>query len=626
MSPLPLTEAAHGTLRQLVHGNCDPSFLSALHKALAAGPWPASVSGTAGGHGERLLRRLRILGEELPPARSLFDDPAQLATLHAWAAVADPSLCLTALVHYLLCLGSMDQLSDAPAVLEAHMAALESGRAKGVYLITEVGQANSHLATATRAEFDPVRGDFVLRTPDPRAAKFCSAGSRTVPQTAVVLARLSATGVDRGVFAFVVDLTDEDGLRPGVEMSSELELGALPLDYVHVRFHGVRVPFAHWLSDGAGIGDDGAFNDPAASPDARLQRTLRVGQGLWATMPSVAAATCRQSAVMAVNYAQQRRTQGRFAPGAPLLDYRTQQRAVLGALADAFALTCAAHRASALWAESRAVPATPSRDAQQADTAMGFTPWAAVSAPLAGYKALAVRTAARVVADCQRRCGFSGHLDLNGLAGYHGFHQAFDTAGGDSQLILYDIGRTLVEQHVPAAAPEVTDGLSPTSPLWWPALAQRHQHLLTDHLRQQRDRRAENASGPFDLWNPLLEDAGLLGELHATRRMAEDVTNTLAGTTDPALAQALAPLAALHGVTTARRWAGSLLTRGTLRPADVDALADEADRLCDAVLPHLPLLTEAFAYPDDITAAPLAAADFNAAMDTKLTWTLGGTA
>ncbi|ANS63154.1 hypothetical protein SLINC_0930 [Streptomyces lincolnensis] len=615
MSSAPPPVAAYEALRQFVDGPCDPSFLSALHKALAADP------GTDGARGERLLRRLRVLGEELPPARRLFEDPAQLAALHAWTAVADPALCLTALVHYLLCLGSMAQLSAEPAALEARMAALESGRAKGVYMITEVGQANSHLATATRAEFDPASGEFVLHTPDPGAAKFCSAGSRTVPQTGVVLARLYVGGVDQGVFAFVADITDEHGLLPGVEMSSGLELGALPLDYVHIRFHHVRLPFAHWLGDGARIDGDGTFHDPAGSPDLRLQRTLRVGQGLWATMPAVAAATCRQSAVQAVNYARQRRTQGRLAPGAPLLGYRSQQRAVLGALADAFALTCAAHRASALWADSLAAG-----NAQQADTAMGFTPWAAVSAPLAAYKALAVRTAGRVAADCQRRCGFSGHLDANGLAGYHGFHHAFDTAGGDSQLILYDIGRTLVEQYVPAPVPAAPDDLSPDSPLWWPALARRHEYLLTEHLRRQRDLRAQETADPFDLWDPLLEDAGLLGELHATRLTADDVAHTLAPRTDPGLTRALAPLAALHGVTTARRWAGSLLARGTLRPADVDALTAAADRLCDAILPQLPLLAEVFAFPNDIATAPLAAADVNAATDGRLTWTLGGAA
>lgn len=617
MSLASLPMATRDELQRLLHGPCDSSFLSALHKALAAGCGPDA--GEAATSGRQLLHRLRLLGETLPPAGRLLDDPAQVAALHAWAAVADPSLCLAALVHHLLCLGSMAQLADDQGEhLGRQMGPLRAGRAKGVYLITEAGQANSHLATRTHAELDRATGEFVLHTPDPQAAKFGSAGTLDVPQTAVVLARLVTDGTDRGVFAFVVELTDDHGLLPGVEVSSPLGLGALPLDYVLVRFHHVRVPYGHWLADGAGIGDDGTFHDLAGSKEGRLQRTLRVGQGLWATMPAVAAATARQSAVQAVNYARQRRTQGRLAPGVPLLTYRTQQRAVLGALADAFALTCAADGARTVWAESLAAPAA--RTDNGAD-AMGFTPWAAVSRPLAAYKAAAVRLAARITAVCQSRCGFSGHLDVNGLAAYHGFHHAFDAAGGDSQLIFYDIGRSLAEEggQTPGKAPPAP----PASPHWWPAIVRAHQGRLTRHLSEQL--RTTDPSAPFDAWNPLLEDAGLLGEVYADALLAENVPRTLDGIHDHDLAQALRPLAALHGVMAARRWSGSLLAHGTLRPADIRGLSVVADELCDAVGPHLPLLTEAFAHPDDVVCAPLAAPDYDTALRATLTWTRGGT-
>ncbi|KUN95668.1 acyl-CoA dehydrogenase [Streptomyces caeruleatus] len=609
--------ATRDEMRRLVHGPCDPAFLSELHKALA-------TDAPAGSGGGQLLDRLRRLGEPLP--YDLFDDPARLTAAHAWAAVADPSLCLAALVHHLLCLGSMVQLGGDSADLTSRMAALRSGRAKGVYLITEAGQANSHLATRTRAELEPSTGEFVLHTPDEAAAKFGSAGTLDIPQTAVVLARLITGGTDHGVFAFVADLTGDGGPLPGVEISSPIGLGALPLDYVQVRFHHARLPHAHWLADGARIAPDGTFHDPAGSAAERLQRTLRVGQGLWAAMPAVAAATSRHAAVQAVSYAQGRRTEGRLALGVPLLTYRTQQRAVLGALADAFALSCAAHGARALWEESRNAPAEGSV------TEMGFSPWTAVSRPLAAYKAAAVRLAARITAECQRRCGLSGHLDANRLAGYHGFHHAFDTAGGDSQLIFYDIGSALAE----AADREASDGHaagrkaddrktdagtspSPLSPGWWPMVVRRHRHDLTRHLAKRLG--DTEAAAPFEAWNPLLEDAGVLGEVYSDSLIAEDVVRTLAGTQDRDLARALRPLAALHGVMAARRRSGSLLALETLRPADIQALSDAADRLCDEVRPHLPLLIEAFAYPAD-----LAPTDCDTALRTTLTWTRGGTA
>ncbi|MEW2067443.1 acyl-CoA oxidase [Streptomyces sp. NPDC007346] len=632
-----LPESAHDEIRRLLHGPCDPSALSALttlRKALADDPGP--VYGP--GRGALLLRRLRALAEALPPGAGLLDDPARLAAVHACAAVADPSLCLAGLVHHLLCLGSLTELSDAPGTLEPRLSALREGRAKGVYLITEAGQANSHLATGTRADFDPADGSFVLHTPEPGAAKFGSAGTWGVEQTGVVLARLFVQGADRGVFAFMVGLTDEQGPLPGVELSSPIALDALPLDYVQVRFHRVRVEAAHWLSDGARIGRDGtAFHDPAGSPEQRLQRTLRVGQGLWAAMPAVAAATSRRTAVQAVDYARRRPTQSRLAPGAPLLSYRSQQTVVLGALADAFALTCAADGALAVRAGGWPA-APPGRDGKEAmgeeatgkeatgREAMGFTPWAAVSRPLAAYKAVTVRTAARLTAECQHRCGFSGHLSVNRLAAYQGFHHAFDTAGGDSQLIFYDIGRSLVEQE-PEPRPPQEEQQAPDagSPHWWPALLRRHQDDLVRELRRRGG--ADASLDPFERWNPLLERAGLLGEARAALLMADDVTRVLGRIRDHDLVRALTPLAALHGVLSARRWSGSLLTLGTLDPAEAEALSGVTDRLCDAVMEQLPLLIEVFDDYGDIGTAPAppAASDAGTALAATLTWTRGGT-
>ncbi|MFJ2153495.1 acyl-CoA dehydrogenase [Streptomyces microflavus] len=603
-------ESASEEIRRLLHGPCDPSALSALitlRKALADDPGP--VYGP--GRGALLLRRLRALTEALPPGAGILDDPARLAAVHAAAAVADPSLCLAGLVHHLLCLGSLTELSDDPEGLEPRLSALREGRAKGVYLITEAGQANSHLATATRADLDPADGSFVLHTPGPGAAKFGSAGTWGVEQTGVVLARLFAGGADHGVFAFMVGLTDEQGPLPGVGLSSPIALDALPLDYVQVRFHRVRVAPAHWLSDGARIGPDGTVHDPAGSPEQRLQRTLRVGQGLWAAMPAVAAATSRRTAVQAVGYARRRRTGSSLAPGVPLLTYRTQQTVVLGALADAFALTCAADGALAVRTEGRsAAPPGP----EGGEEKMGFTPWAAVSRPLAAYKAVTVRTAARLTAECQHRCGFSGQLTANRLAAYQGFHHAFDTAGGDSQLIFYDIGRSLVES-LDEREQQQEQLPDPTSPHWWPALLRRHQLNLVRELRQRGG--ADPASDPFDRWNPLLEQAGLLGEVRATLLVADDVTRVLGRLRDQGLVRALTPLAALHGALSARRWSGSLLALGTLDPADMASLSEATDRLCEAVMEQLPLLVEVFdEYGDRPGVAPAPPA-------ATLTWTLG---
>jgi acyl-CoA oxidase len=321
----------------------------------------------------------------------------------------------------------------------------------------------------------------VLDTPDPGAAKFGSTGPSGGAQIAVVLARLIVRGTDCGVFAFAVDLTDERGAPlPGVEMSSALKTGTLPLDHAQVRFNRLRLPAERWLSDSARIDEYGTFHDPLGTPQRRLQRTLCVGQSLWGTLPSAAAAVSRQSALLALRYARHRPTQGRLAPGVPLLEYRTQQHAVLGAFADAFALTCAAGRARELWATSMRQEAQDAAGDSAAGDAMSFGPWAAVSRPLAAYKAHAVRTAARVIADCQDHCGFSGHLDVNRLPGYHGFFRAFEAAGGDCKLILFDLGRALAAEEHSATVelPGEAGGVD-----WWAAVCRAREQALAQELK-----------------------------------------------------------------------------------------------------------------------------------------------
>ncbi|MFF4291973.1 hypothetical protein ACFY0R_42920, partial [Streptomyces sp. NPDC001633] len=275
-----------------------------------------------------------------------------------------------------------------------------------------------------------------------------------VPQAAVVCARVEAGGADRGVFSFVVELTDEAGPLPGVTLSSTVEAPSLPLDYALVRFDGVRVPYRQWLRDGARIDADGGFHDPLDGPDSRLARTLSVGQGLWATLPSAVAAMARQSAVQALRFSAHRRAHGRLAPGTRVLELRNQQHALLGALAESFALTCAARYAQEVWARSRAAASAPRGNG------MTFSPWTAVDRPLAVLKAVTVRGAARVTDECRHRCGLAGFLAPNGLDGYHGFADAFETAGGDSQLILLDAGRALAEARSTAEVLRVAAGLS----------------------------------------------------------------------------------------------------------------------------------------------------------------------
>ncbi|ELS50762.1 putative Acyl-CoA oxidase [Streptomyces viridochromogenes Tue57] len=162
---------------------------------------------------------------------------------------------------------------------------------------------------------------------------------------------------------------------------------------------------------------------------------------------------------------------------------------------------------------------------------------------------------------------------------------------------------------------------------WWAAVCRARERALAHELKELKElqeRQEGPAGSDFDRWNPLLGRAGELGEAYAERLAAEDTVRVPAGVRDPELRATLEPLAALHGVLAARRRAGSLLACGVLDRDQVARLPETADRLCDALLPRLPLLEEAFGHPQEVVAAPLGEPDYHQALAGALRWRTGG--
>jgi acyl-CoA oxidase len=675
--PAGLAAAFDGALRDPLRTDAGLRVLRTLAAEPAEPADPAEPSVAGAGDNHRTYRRLRALAAVLPPVPDLLRDPQWLAALSAGTAVADPALYMTVVNHYILCLGSVhlpgpdgpdrpdradrpdrpdravtdrrpeqapsDQAPGEHAASEHapsdQVAALEAARRKGCYLVTEIGDAGSHLAARTTAEFDPRTREFVLDTPGPGAAKFSGVGAPGIPQTAVVCARLTVGGADRGTFPFLVDLCDEHTTAPGVTVSRALGVRTLPLEYALVSFECARIPYGQWLRGGAGIAADGTFHDPLGSPDRRLRHTLDVGRLLWATLPSAAAATARTAAAATLRHSRRRRSHGRLAPGAPVLVHSTQQRAVLGAMAEAFALTCVAGAALDTWARTgRRRP-----DSGGGGTRMDFAPWAAVDHELAAMKALAADGAARVAAECRQRCGLAGHLDVNRLTGYHGLADAFRTAGGDNRLILLDLGCALAGGEGPATATAsgTRRAFDPDEPAWWPATIGELELRLTDSLRAAvREGRRQGLEG-LDLWNPLLERARRLGEVHALRLAAQCVADTVAARREPgpgpehdpgpgggAAAQtaltALTALAALYGTAQALRLAGPLQWTGVLTAHEAQALEAVADRQSAHLMPYADDLAAAMTVPGGLLPTPLGSPDYPTALTETVGRPLGG--
>ncbi|GAA2617403.1 acyl-CoA dehydrogenase [Streptomyces axinellae] len=628
----------------------------------ALGPVRPPEPGEGTPRNETAHHELERLARALPPARELLRDPAWMAALSACSALVDPALYMTLVNHYILCLGSVTASAGERQLRTAELGRvveeLESGHRKGVFLVTEIGDANSHLALRTTAQYDAHSGEFVLRTPDDGALKFSSVGAEGRPQSAVVCARLMVDGICRGVHPFLADLCDEHRTAPGVQISSALGVEALPLEYALVRFDGARLPYDRWLRGKARIDADGCFHDPLGDPDRALQRTLDVGRRLWATVPSAAAAATRASAVAALRHSQHRRSHGRLAPEAPVLAYSTQQRALLGALAEAYALSCASATALDIWQRSEGArtdfaaetstggdPAgtadlsgektaeksgentkkdTGQDGAQESAAGAGpaFSPWAGVDRRLSALKAMAVDGAARSIAECRRRCGLPGYLTVNRLSGYAGFTDAFGAAGGDNRLILLDIGCALADEDAPAGADAALRAADPDDPAWWLRTVSALERRLTARLRAALDERRQQGLDGMELWNPLLERARQLGEVHTLRLAAQSVAEAVRTARNPHPAQGT--LAALYGTAQALRLAGPLQWAGVLSCETAAALETAATRQCDRLAPYLDELAGALAPPDWISPTPLEAPDYAAALRSTRTWPDGG--
>lgn len=175
-------------------------------------------------------------------------------------AVASPSLFAAAHVHYGMCAALVSDLGAGHPDFEGYRRTLDTMEAFGSLLLTESGFGNSHIRIRTTATYDARLREFVLHTPDRAARKIMSnVGMPGVAKLGIVYAALFVSGVERGIFPFLIQLRTENGVTPQVSIDLLPSEAVLPLDYSVVAFDEVRLPFDSWLRDTATIAEDGSM-------------------------------------------------------------------------------------------------------------------------------------------------------------------------------------------------------------------------------------------------------------------------------------------------------------------------------------------------------------------------------
>ncbi|KAI0811666.1 acyl-CoA dehydrogenase/oxidase [Xylaria sp. FL0064] len=242
----------------------------------------------------------------------------------------DSAMGTTLAIHWNLCVGTIGAYVQRRPDLVPLLEKLLRFDLCGEFLLTEIGRGLDARNLETTATLQP-DGSFDLHTPRATAAK---AMPPTTPlagigRVGVVFARLIIKGADHGVKPFVVNLSDEKDLFPGI--TSQLlprRCGAKVLDHAITTFTHVA------LSSGSLLGTLERASDQRADFFRQIHRvaigTLSLSTG---NIPAL-----QQSALIAGTYSSRRRVaadSGR--KGIPIIQFPTQYRPLLDAIVQSWA-------------------------------------------------------------------------------------------------------------------------------------------------------------------------------------------------------------------------------------------------------------------------------------------------
>ncbi|TRX88833.1 hypothetical protein FHL15_010292 [Xylaria flabelliformis] len=254
----------------------------------------------------------------------------------------DSSMGTTLSIHWNLCIGTIGSYVTRRPDLIPLLDKLINFDLCGEFLLTEMGRGLDARNLETTATLQP-DGSFNLHTPGRSAAKAMPPTSPLagVGRIGVVFARLIVNGADNGIKPFIVHLSNENGLLPGV--TSQLlpkRCGAKALDHAITTFTNVH------------LGPESLLGSPARAHEQRadfFRQIHRVPIGtLSLSMCNIP--FLRTSALIAGTYSSRRHvTGGSDNKGIPIIRFPTQYRPILDAVVQSWAYDAFADAAIALF-------------------------------------------------------------------------------------------------------------------------------------------------------------------------------------------------------------------------------------------------------------------------------------
>ncbi|KAI4599645.1 hypothetical protein KJ359_001742 [Pestalotiopsis sp. 9143b] len=229
--------------------------------------------------------------------------------------------------HWNLCMGTMDALAGDREDIQSLLKELKSFQLVGEFMLAEVGHGLDAVCIETTSTLQS-DGSFIMHTPSRAAAKSMpkTAPWISLPRVAVVMARLIVSGSDHGIRAFVVHLTDSDGMKPGITSKVlPYRSGSKPVDHAITSFKHVKLSPTALL---------GALEIHGDAREIFYRQIRRVHVGTLALSLSNIIAL-QSSAYTAWRYSLRRRiaVPGNTADRAAIYSFPTQRRPIISAAA-----------------------------------------------------------------------------------------------------------------------------------------------------------------------------------------------------------------------------------------------------------------------------------------------------
>ncbi|KAI1126242.1 acyl-CoA dehydrogenase/oxidase [Nemania abortiva] len=304
-------------------------------------------------------------------------------------AMRDTAIGTTLSIHWNLCIGTIGTYVSRRPDLVPMLEKLLKFDLCGEFLLTEIGRGLDARNLGTRATLQS-DGSFDLHTPHASDAKAMPPTSpwARVGRIGVVFARLIVGGEDHGIKTFVVQLSDENGLLPGI--TSQLlprRCGAKALDHSITTFNHVH------LRPESLLGSLTRAHDQRADFFRQIHR-VPVGT-LSLSMANIPA--LQQSALIAGTYSYRRRIAGDSSKdGLPVIQFSTQYRPILDALVQSWAYGAFADEATALFLDANLPMEVRHAVAVCFKTAVGTDTQSTIN-------------------ELAERCGWQGLFEYNGI-------------------------------------------------------------------------------------------------------------------------------------------------------------------------------------------------------------------